>query len=87
MQVDDLHAIAERVDEIAVEVRTEFDAILRRQLLAHFGDLPFVPNDEPEMPGVVGVRFLDSEHREKLMLADLEERVTLAFVYLPSVVS
>ena len=59
MQVHDLDAVPERIDEVAAKRRHQFDSIFGRQLLPHFGELRFVANDEPEVARSVRLSFVE----------------------------
>lgn len=85
MQVDHLHAITERIDEIAAKRRDQLDAVFFRQLVADFCKLLLVANDETEMTRAVRLALSRLEHREKLMLSDLEKRIAFTFIELGEV--
>ena len=82
VEIDDLNAIAPRVAEIAAEWRDEFEAVFFDELLAHFRQLPFIADHNPEVAHAVGLDFLDLEHRQELMFAQLEEGVAFALLKL-----
>ena len=82
MKIHHLNPIAERIAEVTAEPRNQFQPVLLRDLLAHLGELHFIANHYAEMPHAVGLHFLDFEHREELMLAELEERIAFSFVKL-----
>ncbi len=52
------------------------------EFVAHFVELRLVANDQAEVTGAIRTAVAAFEHGEKLMLADLEERVALALVEL-----
>ena len=81
VQIDDLHVIAERIDEVAAERRPQLDPVLACQLLLDFFELSFVTHHDPKVPHTCRRDFLDLEHRQELVLAELEERVAFAFIH------
>ena len=60
----------------------ELDPIFVDQLLSHLRELLLVANQDSKMPPSIGPGFFHLEHGEKLMFAQLEKRVALAFIEL-----
>src|SRR5438552_5890262 len=82
MQIDHLHAVAERVSKIAAKFRNEGQPVFLGDLIANFRDLFFIAHDDAEVARPIRIEPLDLEHGEKLVFADLEKRIALALVAL-----
>jgi hypothetical protein len=81
VKVDNLDAVAPRVVEIAAKRRLELQLVFFRYFLAHFLDLFFIANDDPEMSDVHRLDLVDFKDRKELVLAEFEKRVAFAAVH------
>jgi hypothetical protein len=81
VQIDDLDAIPPRVTEVAAKRWDQLDGVLMHQFVAHLSELLFIAHHEADVPVArVSRHSLSLEHREKLVLAEIEERIALSFI-------
>lgn len=80
MDVYHLDSVAEGIAKITPKTGNQFQSIFVGDLLAHFGKLLFVADHDSEMAHLVGVDLVDFEDREKLVLAQFEERIAFALI-------
>jgi hypothetical protein len=78
VKVDHIDPIAKRIPESAPEARNQLQAIFLRNLFPHLRELLFVPHDKAKMPAPRAAETINSNHGEKLMIAELKERITFA---------
>ena len=78
MKVDYIDPIAKRIPESAPEARNQLQTIFVRNLFPHLRELFFVPHDNAKMPAPRAAELINLSHGKKLMIAELEERITFA---------
>lgn len=82
VKIDNLNAVAPRIAKIAAKRRLKFQVVLLGEFFANLLELVFVPNHDPKMTHVGGLRFSDFEDGQELMFTELEESVAFAFIEL-----
>ena len=78
VKVDHIDPIAKRIPESAPEARNQLQTIFLRNLFPHLRELFFVPHDKAKMPVPRTAEMINLSHGKKLMIAELEERITFA---------
>jgi len=78
VKVDHIDPIAKRIPESAPEVRNQLQTIFLRNLFSHLRELLVVPHDKAKMPAPRAAEMINLNHGEKLMIAELKERITFA---------